>query len=100
MEALRAGKFNEQLYSVIEGCTDSLLVLPPEALDRCVNEDDWVRLEVQHAMKHEKNIVSVMLNGFMWPSPIPAGLEMLCDYHALHGKLGGVFRPCHEASAG
>ena len=83
METLRSGKFNEQLYNVIENCTDFLLVLPPGALDRCVNEDDWVRLEVQHAMQHNKNIVPVMLNGFKWPSEMPKGLEELCYYNAL-----------------
>ena len=65
METLRSGKFNEQLYYVIENCTDFLLVLPPGALDRCVNEDDWVRLEVQHAMNHNKNIIPIMLNGYV-----------------------------------
>ncbi len=83
METLRSGKFNEQLYNVIETCTDFLLVLPPEALDRCVNEDDWVRLEIQHAMKHYKNIIPIMLNGFLWPNPMPEGLEELCNYQAL-----------------
>lgn len=83
METLRSGKFNEQLYNVIETCTDFLLVLPPEALDRCVNEDDWVRLEIQHAMKHNKNIIPIMLNGFAWPNPMPEGLEELCNYQAL-----------------
>ena len=83
METLRSGKFNEQLYDVIENCTDFLLVLPPGALDRCVNEDDWVRLEVLHAMKNKKNIIPVMLNGFAWPDTMPEGLEELSDYQAL-----------------
>ena len=67
MEALRSGKFNEQLFDVIDNCKDFLVVLPPNALDRCVNEDDWVRLEVCRAMAKKKNIVPVMLNGFTWP---------------------------------
>ena len=83
MEALRSGKFNEQLYYVIENCTDFLLVLPPGALDRCVNEDDWVRLEVQHAMTHKKNIIPVMLNGFLWPEVMPQGMEEFNVYNAL-----------------
>lgn len=83
METLRSGKFNEQLYYVIENCTDFLLVLPPGALDRCVNEDDWVRLEVQHAMKHNKNIIPIMLNGFQWPEVMPQNLEDLNVYNAL-----------------
>lgn len=83
METLRSGKFNEQLFNVIGTCTDFLLVLPPGALDRCVNEDDWVRLEVLHAMKSKKNIIPVMLNGFQWPETMPQGLEELCKYQAL-----------------
>ena len=83
LESLRAGKFNEQLYNVIENCKDFISVLPPNALDRCVNEDDWVRLEICHAMRHKKNIVPIMLNGFAWPNPMPAGMEELCNYHAL-----------------
>ena len=60
METLRSGKFNVQLYDVIDGCTDFVLVLPPGALDRCVNEDDWVRLETCRAMAAKKNIIPVM----------------------------------------
>ena len=75
LETMRSGLFNEQLYSVIEDCKDFILVLPPDALDRCFDEEDWVRKEVLHAMAHEKNIVPVMLNGFQWPSPMPDGME-------------------------
>lgn len=83
MEALRSGKFNEQLFEVIDNCKDFVLILPPNALDRCVNEDDWVRLEVCRAMSKDKNIVPVMLNGFTWPNPMPLGMEELCNYQAL-----------------
>lgn len=83
MESLRSGKFNEQLFDVIDNCKDFILVLPPDALDRCVNEDDWVRLEVCRAMAGKKNIVPVMLNGFTWPDPMPFGMEDLADYQAL-----------------
>lgn len=83
METLRAGKFNEQLYDVIDNCKDFILVLPPKALDRCANEDDWVRLEVCRAMAAKKNIVPVMLNGFTWPDPMPDGMQELAYYQAL-----------------
>lgn len=83
METLRSGKFNEQLFEVIDNCKDFVVILPPNALDRCVNEDDWVRLEVCRAMEAGKNIVPVMLNGFAWPNPMPQGMEDLCNYQAL-----------------
>lgn len=83
VETLRSGKFNEQLFSVIQQCKDFLLVLPPEALDRCINEDDWVRLEVMCALKHNKNIIPILLNGFQWPKTMPSGMEELKNYQAL-----------------
>lgn len=83
METLRSGKFNEQLYEVIDNCIDFVVVLPPNALDRCVSEDDWVRLEVCRAIKGNKNIVPIMLNGFVWPNPMPTGMEELSNYQAL-----------------
>ena len=85
MEKLRSGKFNEQLYNVIDNCKDFVIVLPPEALDRCINEDDWVRLEACRAMQAKKNIIPVMLNGFVWPNQMPAGMEELCKYQAYTG---------------
>ncbi len=83
METLRSGKFNEQLFEFIDNCKDFILILPPNALDRCVNEDDWVRLETMRAMGAKKNIIPVMLNGFAWPTPMPAGMEELSFYQAL-----------------
>lgn len=83
LETMRSGLFNEQLYAVIENCKDFILVLPPDALDRCFDEGDWIRKEVLHAMRHSKNIVPVMLNGFQWPSPMPDGMEQLCMYQAV-----------------
>lgn len=83
LESLRSNKFNTQLYHAIDNCTDFLAVLPPNALDRCVNEDDWVRLEVCRALKGDKNIIPIMLNGFSWPNPMPDGMEELRNYQAI-----------------
>lgn len=75
VESLRSGKFNEQLFRVIEECTDFLLILPPNGLDRCVHPDDWVRLEIEHAVDLGKNIVPVMMRGFEWPDVLPEKLQ-------------------------
>lgn len=83
LEAMRSGKFNEQLYSVIEECKDFVLVLSPDALDRCHNEEDWVRKEILYAMERKKNIVPVLLVGFQWPAPMPEGLSDLQMYQGV-----------------
>ncbi len=59
VESLRSGKLNKAIYSKIEECTDFLLILPEHGLDRCKNEDDWVRLEIEYAIKLKKNIIPV-----------------------------------------
>ena len=76
-ESLRAGYFNTALYSVIEQCKDVIVVLSPDALDRCDNADDWVRREVEHALHNNKNVIPVMLPGFQFPDTLPASMDGL-----------------------
>lgn len=83
LETMRSGKFNEQLYSAIEECKDFVLVLSPDALDRCHDEEDWVRKEVLHAMQCKKNIVPMLLAGFQWPKKMPDDLEELPMYQGV-----------------
>lgn len=83
VESMRSGKFNDQLYDVIQECSDFVIVLPENALDRCNDEDDWVRKETLKALESNKNIVPVMLRGFTWPSPMPNGMEELQNYQAV-----------------
>lgn len=91
VEMLRSGKFNGQLFVEIEHCKDFIVVLSKNALDRCVSPDDWVRLEVCHAMKFEKNIIPVMLTGFAWPKPMPEGMEELSNYQAIASSSHDYF---------
>jgi hypothetical protein len=77
IDTLTAGKFNEQLLEVIRSCKDFILVLPEGALDRCSDPQDWIRREVTCAIENHKNLIPVMLDGFVWPNPLPAGMEEL-----------------------
>lgn len=66
-EELQSGDFNERLYEAIENSRCFVLVLPPNALDRCVNENDWVRKEIVRAIELKKVIIPVLCAGFSWP---------------------------------
>lgn len=83
LEELRSGQFNVKLYKAIEDSANFLLVLPPNSLDRCVNKDDWLRLEIEHAISKDKNIVPLMMNGFFWPNNLPPSMEKLPYYNAV-----------------
>ncbi len=77
VESLRSGQFNTKLYSVIEECKDFVIVLSPGALDRCADEADWVRREIEHALKTNKNIIPILLRDFTFPKKLPISIEKL-----------------------
>ena len=74
-DSLRNGSFNQQLIDIIRDCSDFILILSPNALDRCVNEGDWVRQEVAAALKYGKNIVPVFTEGFSFPETLPEDID-------------------------
>lgn len=81
-EVLGSGHFNTKIYEFIDKCKDFILVLPPNALDRCENKNDWVRLEIERALAGKKNIVPVRLRGFDWPEVLPESLEEIRTLNA------------------
>ena len=42
-DSLRDGKFDERILRAIDKAPVFILMLTENALDKCVNEDDWVR---------------------------------------------------------
>jgi hypothetical protein len=75
LEVLRAGNFDEELYNHIRSCKDFILILTPGSLDRCVYEDDWVRMEIAEALIRKKNIIPFMINGFTFPDYLPEDIN-------------------------
>ena len=75
VESLHACNFNTALLAEIDACTDFIVVLPPNALDRCVNEDDWLRREIEQALQGDKNIIPIMMRGFEFPDNLPASID-------------------------
>ena len=78
VEELRSGPFNTALLSEVDRCTDFVVILTSKSLDRCFQEDDWLRREVGHALERKKNVVALMERGFAWPPrPLPADIVRL-----------------------
>lgn len=74
---LRHGYFDEALLTHIAGAPNFLVVLSPQALDRCVNADDWLRREIAQAIQTRRNIIPLMLPGFTWPAGLPDDIQLL-----------------------
>lgn len=70
-----SGTFPEQIEKAIKESGDFLLILSQGMLDRCVDEDDWVRREIVTAEQYGKNVIGVALPGFVMPEaenlPLP-----------------------------
>lgn len=86
LEELRSGPFNEKLYQEIDNCKNFVLVLPPHSLERCDVENDWLRLEIEHAIKQRKNIIPVMMLGFEFPEQLPPSLQVLPFFNGVHAS--------------
>ncbi|MGN1372583.1 MAG: toll/interleukin-1 receptor domain-containing protein [Candidatus Coproplasma sp.] len=86
LEELRSGPFNTKLYEAIDTCENFVLVLPPNSLDRCMVENDWLRLEIEHAIKQKKNIIPVMMVGFSFPEELPPSLQILPFFNGVQSS--------------
>ena len=77
--SIRDGHFDERIYTAIEEAPVFILVLSAGALDTCVQEDDWVRIELEHALKHGKKIIPVKPSDqeCSFPDNLPESLQRL-----------------------
>lgn len=58
-DSIRQGVFNQAIFKAIDECKYFVLVVTEGSFDRCAEEDDWVRQEVERALKAGKTIVPV-----------------------------------------
>lgn len=72
LTSMREGKFNRQIFDEIAQADDFILILSEGSLDRCVEEQDWLRLEIQRALLLHKNIIPVWKPAFQgFPPSLP-----------------------------
>lgn len=83
VETMRNGKFNYQIYTMIDECDDFVLVLSENALNRCEDEKDWVRLEIEYALQKGKNIIPVLARNFTFPDVLPESIQNIRFYHGV-----------------
>ena len=66
MKEIKEGKFDEKIYRALDNSKYFLLILTDGSLDRCAEEEDWVRKEIEYAMSiKDKNhdIVPLAIKG-------------------------------------
>ena len=60
IESIRAGQFDTIILSQIAARPYFLLVLTPGTLERCVEPTDWLRREIEQALKTQRVIVCLL----------------------------------------
>ena len=77
IDTLRSGNFDIQIYERIEECKDFIIIIDKHAFDRTLDRDfnphnDWLRCELAHALKKNKNIIPIFLSGVTgFPENLP-----------------------------
>ncbi|XP_072944449.1 NAD(+) hydrolase sarm1 isoform X3 [Epargyreus clarus] len=87
VERLEAGKFDNNLLQSIRQAKHFLLVLTPNALERCKQDNeqkDWVHREIVAALQSKCNIVPIIDN-FEWPEPeeLPEDMRAVCHFNGV-----------------
>ena len=79
---LKTGQFNKQIYKAIEETQYFLLLVTENALERCVNDGDWVRKEIEYASSKGVTIIPLTpmpdyAKELPPPGRLPESLEFL-----------------------
>jgi hypothetical protein len=59
-----SGEFDQIILNQIAARTHFVLLLSLGSLERCANEGDWLRREIEEALRLKRNIVPVIDEGF------------------------------------
>lgn len=59
MDELLDGIFDERVVQAIESAPIFLLLMTPHVCDRCSQEKDWVRMEIECAIRSQRTIIPV-----------------------------------------
>lgn len=81
--SLGSGEFNKNLITAIDNCTNFILVLSKHSMDRCSEDDDWLRREIREALEKKKNIICVLSEGFIFPDKLPPDIDNIRNYNGL-----------------
>ncbi|XP_026847980.1 sterile alpha and TIR motif-containing protein 1 isoform X2 [Drosophila persimilis] len=88
VERLEAGKFDNGLLNSIRQAKNFVLVLTPDALHRCIADEDckdWVHREIVAALNSNCNIIPIMDQHFDWPEveKLPEDMRSVAHFNGV-----------------
>ncbi len=84
IENIQAGRFDERIYLDIKKSNNFILIVTEGAFERCQEENDWVRLEIQKALELNKLIIPVFVNGATFPPDLPEDIRPAMHYDGVN----------------
>jgi hypothetical protein len=83
MDELVDGVFNERVLQAVESAPIFLLLMTPHVCYRCSQEKDWVRMEIECAIRSKRTIIPVNPdNRFKrFASSLPVNLQEMLTVH-------------------
>lgn len=81
-KSIPSGDFEQAIIENIKSRSHFIVILSPSALERCHEQGDWLRREVETAIDNKRNIIPLVMEGFDFGSP--------ATVKALTGKLAGL----------
>jgi len=88
LDTLENGNFGNELQKRIKKCKDFIIILNTGIFD-CFTEpdynpkDDWVRIEIECALKEKKNIVPLKMEDFAYPKRLPSDIKDITRINAI-----------------
>lgn len=87
VESIDAGEFDRIILSQIAARAHFLVILTPGSIERCIEPGDWLRREIEAAIRLQRNVVPLLANGFTFDgteSILTGDLERLTHFNALN----------------
>ena len=85
VEDLGASRFDGRILLEIQNAACFILILSSQSLERVVDERDWVRREIAHAISRKRHVVPVLKEGFTFPAQesLPEEIRELSNYNSV-----------------
>ena len=78
VENINGGRFATIIEKEIINREHFLVILTPQTL-----ASEWVRREIETALKHRRNIIPLLAQGFTFAQPLPSEIKDLADYSGI-----------------
>lgn len=82
-ESLRSGHLDSAIIERIKSCTDFLLIITENVVDRGVEPEDWIHQEATIAFEENKNIIPIFVGIQNFPLNIPDSIKSISRYNGI-----------------